>query len=220
MPATSTATPRDEVLDVAARLFTTKGFAATSTREIAERVGIRQASLYYHFSGKDEMLSALLGETVRPSQEKVKQIDDDVPPESFETALYLLALVDIHTLAEVPHNVGMLYQLPDVVSAGDGAVYAEFQHARAELAAAYADFGSRLAARTGAAVSASGLGSMLIGLVEGVITMRTEGITIQDSHTHEIAAGCLRLCGCTQERIDAARARAEELRPRYLTVRS
>lgn len=28
----------------------------------------------------------------------------------------------------------------------------------------------------------------------------------------EIAGGCLRLCGCSQEQIDAARVRAEELR--------
>lgn len=37
--------PRDEILDVAAELFVTRGFAATSTWDIAEEVGTRQAPL-------------------------------------------------------------------------------------------------------------------------------------------------------------------------------
>src|SRR5690606_6446151 len=60
LPDKGVGTPREQVLEAAALLFTSKGFAATSTREIAEAVGIRQASLYYHFAGKDEILAALL----------------------------------------------------------------------------------------------------------------------------------------------------------------
>lgn len=51
--------PREEILDAAAGLFVDRGFEGTSTREIAEAVGIRQASVYYHFpSGKDEILDS------------------------------------------------------------------------------------------------------------------------------------------------------------------
>ena len=38
----------ERVLDTAAALFWEKGYAATTTREIAAAVGIQQASLYYH----------------------------------------------------------------------------------------------------------------------------------------------------------------------------
>lgn len=49
----------ERVLDTAAALFWDKGYAATSTREIAAAVGIRQASLYYHVASKEELLYQL-----------------------------------------------------------------------------------------------------------------------------------------------------------------
>ena len=58
------ATAREEILDAAAELFTTRGFTSTSTRMIADAVGVRQASLYHHFATKDDMLAALLVGTV------------------------------------------------------------------------------------------------------------------------------------------------------------
>lgn len=44
------------ILDAAAALFCEKGFSETTTREIAARLDIHQASLYYHISGKEELL--------------------------------------------------------------------------------------------------------------------------------------------------------------------
>ena len=73
------ATPREQILDAAAALFAERGFAATTTRLIAERVGIRQASLYYHFAGKDELLIELLTTSVRPSLDAVRRIEGLVP---------------------------------------------------------------------------------------------------------------------------------------------
>lgn len=212
---TTTKSPREQILEAAARLFTGKGFAGTSTREIADAVGIRQASLYYHFAGKDEILTELLGMTVRPSRDKVDRIIATTPAEDAEglaTALYLLASVDVGTLAEVPHNIGMLARMPDVVSAANGEVFAGFRLDYRELAAAYADFGGRLAQSNGLVVSADGLATMLIQQVEAVITLRTDGVSVDHDRTREIADACLRLCGCDQEQVNAARSRAEELR--------
>lgn len=212
-PDNGVGTPREQVLEAAARLFTSKGFAATSTREIAEAVGIRQASLYYHFAGKDEILAALLATTVRPTQMVVEEIVAMVPPERVETALCLLALVDIDTLARVPHNVGVLYQLPDVVSATN-LDCASFRHAHRELTETYTDLGSRLAARHGVTTSPPALGSMLIHQVEGVIALRTDGDKVDDARAVEIAEGCLRLCGCDQAEVSDATRRAVGLQSR------
>jgi DNA-binding GntR family transcriptional regulator/AcrR family transcriptional regulator len=44
------------IVDAAAALFCEKGFSETTTREIAARLNIHQASLYYHISGKEELL--------------------------------------------------------------------------------------------------------------------------------------------------------------------
>lgn len=46
----------ERLFDVAAALFFEKGYAATTTREVASAVGIQQASLYYHVSSKEDLL--------------------------------------------------------------------------------------------------------------------------------------------------------------------
>jgi hypothetical protein len=43
---------RDQILDAAAEMFVTQGYHAASTRRIAEVVGVKQASLYYHFGSE------------------------------------------------------------------------------------------------------------------------------------------------------------------------
>ena len=48
-----------EVLDAAATIFAEKGYAAASTRDIADRLGVRQASLYYYFPSKEAALAAI-----------------------------------------------------------------------------------------------------------------------------------------------------------------
>ena len=204
VPDSGTASPREQILEAAAKLFVSQGFAATSTREIADHVGIRQASLYYHFAGKDEILVELLRTTVRPTTDKVEKILNQVPPLNVETALYLLVLVDVRTLADVPHNVGMLYLLPDVTKEE---VYVDFREEHDKLAEAYAELASRVATETVlSTIGLKQLGNMLIQQVEGVINMRTEDPVrrISCPEAWAIAATCLRICGVSEEKISAA----------------
>jgi len=51
---------RDEVLQAAADLFFEKGYEATSTADIAERVGILRGSVYYYLDTKEALLFELL----------------------------------------------------------------------------------------------------------------------------------------------------------------
>ena len=51
---------RDQILQVALDLFTKQGYDKTSLREIAERLEVTKAALYYHFASKEELLSALV----------------------------------------------------------------------------------------------------------------------------------------------------------------
>jgi AcrR family transcriptional regulator len=51
-----------EIRKVAIELFTAQGYEATSLREIAERLGITKAALYYHFSGKEDIVHSLFTE--------------------------------------------------------------------------------------------------------------------------------------------------------------
>ncbi len=54
------AAPRRRLLDAAAELFSTKGYAETSLRDIAGAVGIKAGSVYYHFRSKDELYTEVL----------------------------------------------------------------------------------------------------------------------------------------------------------------
>lgn len=56
---------RDRVLAVALELFRAQGYEKTSLREIAERLGITKAALYYHFKAKEDLLATLGGPFVR-----------------------------------------------------------------------------------------------------------------------------------------------------------
>jgi AcrR family transcriptional regulator len=47
---------REEILQIATRLFYEHGFQSVGIRMIADEVGIQPSSLYYHFSSKEEIL--------------------------------------------------------------------------------------------------------------------------------------------------------------------
>lgn len=51
---------KNEILDVAERLFGTKGFDGTSTTDILNEIGIARGTLYYHFKSKEDILDAMI----------------------------------------------------------------------------------------------------------------------------------------------------------------
>lgn len=125
------ATGREEILDASAELFVRHGYSGTSTRMIAEAVGIRQASMYHYFKNKDDILAALLETTVVASLDRARELlIEDGPP---LPRLLALARFDAQQLVDARWNLGSLYLLPEV--ADDR--YSEFRTARAELARAY-----------------------------------------------------------------------------------
>jgi TetR/AcrR family transcriptional regulator, cholesterol catabolism regulator len=48
-----------EVIDAAAKVFARRGYHGASTQDIADVLGIRQASLYYYFDSKEAALEAV-----------------------------------------------------------------------------------------------------------------------------------------------------------------
>jgi AcrR family transcriptional regulator len=181
-------TPREEILDAAAELFTSRGFAATSTRMIADAVGIRQASLYYHVSNKEELLAELLSATVLPSLEFAESLPAESAPDE---RLFALAAYDTRLLSGGRWNLGALYLLPEV----RGDRFAVFRSARARLRSRYGELLTALG-------SPAELTDLVFGLVESVITVRSEHpIGDDESLAQLVASGCLRLAGVAEERI-------------------
>jgi AcrR family transcriptional regulator len=197
-------TPREEILDAAAELFTSRGYAATSTRTIADAVGVRQASLYYHFTSKEELLEELLAGTVQPSLAFAAALEAGT--ESPERRLFSLAAYDTGLLCGGRWNLGALYLLPEV----RGERFEQFRKQRDELRAAYVTLIRALipaaeaaeAGKTGEA--AEELTDLVFGLVESVITIRSEREIVDvDATAQRVAAGCLRLVGVPAHRIAA-----------------
>lgn len=89
-----------------------RGFAATSTSAIGERVGIRQASLYYHFPSTEQMLKVLLMRTVEPSSRVAANLD--AAPASADVRPAALISFDTDQLARSAHNLGTLDFLPEI----------------------------------------------------------------------------------------------------------
>lgn len=54
-PAEISQTRSEQILEIACRLFSEKGFDRTSLRDIADAAGITKAALYYHFPDKDSL---------------------------------------------------------------------------------------------------------------------------------------------------------------------
>ncbi|HEY7489329.1 MAG TPA: helix-turn-helix domain-containing protein [Streptosporangiaceae bacterium] len=50
---------REKIQQLALELFSEQGYDQTSLREIAERLGVTKAALYYHFKSKEDIVASL-----------------------------------------------------------------------------------------------------------------------------------------------------------------
>ena len=65
---------RSRVIEAADRLFAERGYSAVALRDIAQEIGIRHASLYYHFPrGKEELYIEVTAQRMRRYAEGLRQ---------------------------------------------------------------------------------------------------------------------------------------------------
>ncbi|MQY14649.1 hypothetical protein SRB5_48240 [Streptomyces sp. RB5] len=63
---------RQRIQDVALELFAEKGYESTSLREIAERLDVTKAALYYHFKTKEDILVSLAEDLGAPLDDLIE----------------------------------------------------------------------------------------------------------------------------------------------------
>ncbi|GAA4826518.1 TetR family transcriptional regulator [Streptomyces ziwulingensis] len=63
---------RQRIQDVALELFAEQGYEKTSLREIAERLEVTKAALYYHFKTKEEILVSIFEDLTKPITELIE----------------------------------------------------------------------------------------------------------------------------------------------------
>lgn len=190
-----------EILRAAAQLFGTVGYSATSTRLIADTAGLRQASIYHYFKAKQDMLLALLLQTVTPSLEAAtKLMASNHSPAS---RLWSLCEFDSNLLASDPDNLGALYLLPESNDAG----LDEFRLMRKDLQAVYLTLVAKVMNVDEKASAAQAV--MVMALVESVILSRRDQQVIPVSNLPAaIADSALRMLGMNDAAITEARAEA------------
>lgn len=76
---------KDRIAQEALYLFSEKGYAATSVRDIAAAVGIKDSSLYNHYKSKQEIFGYVIEKYAKSFQEKFFSFyrKDEVPADSF-----------------------------------------------------------------------------------------------------------------------------------------
>lgn len=105
---TGSESPAEEILRVASGLFSTKGYAGTTMAEIADTVGIRGPSLYYHFELKSEILRAISTNAVGAVVDISERLfnDADLSP---TTRVYLLVYETVLRLRASSYELNCLF---------------------------------------------------------------------------------------------------------------
>lgn len=202
-------TARDEILDAAGELFTTLGYTGTSTRTIAEAVGIRQASLYHYFKTKDDILCALLSQTVTPTLMIIDSLADAQPALSPAEHLHALAVFDGRQLLDGRWNLGALYLQPEL----RGARLEPFWSDRERLRLHYLAVSKTIVSDTGVDEAAADLP---FRLVESLVNMWTTQPGPERMGLPEhVADACVRVLGMPDNATPALRARSNDELTRY-----
>ncbi|MEV8527641.1 helix-turn-helix domain-containing protein [Streptomyces sp. NPDC052000] len=79
---------RQRIQDVALELFGEQGYEKTSLREIAERLDVTKAALYYHFKTKEDIIISLFQDLTRPMDEVIEWGREQ--PRDLDTKLEIL----------------------------------------------------------------------------------------------------------------------------------
>lgn len=160
-------TARDEIRDAAAELFTTRGYTNTSTRMIADAVGMRQASLYHHFANKDDLLDSLLSGTVDEPLAVGRAVRES--DAAAVEKMYALAWFDADQLCRSRWNLGALYLLPELRDER----FATFRAHRYALMDLYAEIAASTMSDLGAD-ALPGTEQLPFRLVESVVNTRAD----------------------------------------------
>jgi AcrR family transcriptional regulator len=74
---------QQRIRDVALELFAEQGYEKTSLREIADRLEVTKAALYYHFKTKEDILVSLFDDLAKPVEELIAWVEEQ--PGGIET---------------------------------------------------------------------------------------------------------------------------------------
>ncbi len=111
-----------EALPAAAEVFAERGFEGTRIEDLAEATGIPKATLYYYFSGKEDLLVHLLGRLLARIAEAVQAAatDEGLARERLERVVSVqLEVLAAHpaSLRVLVADLGRAGRIPEIADA-------------------------------------------------------------------------------------------------------
>ena len=160
-----------------------QGYHPTTTRQIAERVGIQQPSLFHHFASKAEIVAELLewdlGQTLPVAQELARESS------SAAARLYRYLTFDIDHLMNAPYNLAGVFT-EDVMADPAFAPWACRRHELhghvASIVADGVESGEFLT------VTPVVISEAVAGVLIGVLTFHSGGRQVRPQLGHELAS--------------------------------
>ncbi len=123
----------DEILEATKTLYAEVGYAGTTTRRIAERVGVSQTALYTHFPDKDAILTAVSERAFRRLEAMLLAAERNAPSRGQVFAAVGRAYLDFALSVPVEYEITFLAPRPPEVG-----MHA-FQRFRAQVSALMAE---------------------------------------------------------------------------------
>ena len=137
---------RQRILDAAAKVFRQQGYAHARLSDIAEQAGMQAGSLYYHFSGREDLVAEILRLGIETSWQQVREALDNLSEDASQVERLAVA-IRTHTLSVLEISdyasaqARIVGQVPPEVRKGhmaDQRAYGAFWH---ELISAAIDAG-------------------------------------------------------------------------------
>ncbi|MBI5288086.1 MAG: TetR family transcriptional regulator [Chloroflexi bacterium] len=186
---------RQQILDASLRLFSDRGFARTSVRDIAQAAGITDAAIYYHFDSKRDLFEALVEErgfnTALENLERAEVTESGFSPREAVVGLATSALEFIYQNKDVMKVLMLEALSEDPVAAEEYRILVDrWQRGLAGILRQYADRGllrTEAVDELAAQISLTVIGAFADYMMTPAET-RPEHTPPQDLHRHvEIA---------------------------------
>lgn len=100
-------TTKNKIIWEALRLFSERGYEGVSIREIAAAVGIKGASIYNHFKGKEEIFQAIFDEMTKQYMQFADQMT--IPNQADASAIERFVQIEEEQLQEMAEGLICFY---------------------------------------------------------------------------------------------------------------
>jgi AcrR family transcriptional regulator len=97
---------KQTILKTAASLFANQGFDATTTQQIARESGVTEPLIYYHFKGKDDLFTRIIGNTFSEYFSRIDELEKN--PDSPFGQIQKLIELQYDIAEELPDQVQLV----------------------------------------------------------------------------------------------------------------